>query len=323
MKSKPLVSVVITFYNQARLVHRAVRSVIQQTYENLEIIIVDDGSKDSVEEEVSKFHDPRIRFFRQENSGVAVARNFGIAQAKGEYIAFLDGDDVFLLNKIELQIEVALKERASVVCSGCYFVTKKGIVVSRRICGKYMTHPGDSFAWYPKINPSMLLYRRNVFSELGGFPESVKGFTEDAVFNHTVFQKYSIISMREPLVLKERDDKDNRSRKVFCSYDDSYSSYCEVLSHMKAYLNEQDYEYMKRKKTISYMRGLLAMGNVASARRWFQEVADLTLPRTSEPLVRFSLYSGVNVYAMLMRLHIIVSVVRYLPVSFIYRANWK
>ncbi|MCL1469349.1 glycosyltransferase family 2 protein [Argonema antarcticum A004/B2] len=105
VKENPLVTVVIPTYNRANLIVRATDSVIKQTYNNLEIIVVDDASTDNTAEVIKAIKDPRIRYIVYEkNGGSDKARNTGIEAATGEYIAFLDSDDVWLPNKIELQV---------------------------------------------------------------------------------------------------------------------------------------------------------------------------------------------------------------------------
>lgn len=97
------VSVVIPSYNYARYVAEAIDSVLAQTRPPLEIIVVDDGSTDATAEVLATFGD-RIRVLRQQNQGVSVARNRGVAEARGEYIAFMDADDVWKPRKLELQM---------------------------------------------------------------------------------------------------------------------------------------------------------------------------------------------------------------------------
>ncbi|OKH14938.1 glycosyl transferase family 2 [Fischerella major NIES-592] len=102
---EPLVSVVIPTYNRADLIKHTLNSAIRQSYKNLEIIIIDDGSVDNTEEVVKAIDDSRIRYIRlPNNSGGSVARNTGIENARGEYIAFLDSDDLWIPEKIELQL---------------------------------------------------------------------------------------------------------------------------------------------------------------------------------------------------------------------------
>lgn len=99
-----IISIVIPTYNRYNIVGRAVKSCLAQTYDNIEIIVVDDGSADDTERVIKAFKDPRIIYIRHtENKGVAVARNTGIAKARGRYIAFLDSDDEFGPEKLAMQ----------------------------------------------------------------------------------------------------------------------------------------------------------------------------------------------------------------------------
>lgn len=101
----PLISVIIPTYNRVDLVGRAIDSVIQQSYKNLEILVIDDASTDNTKSFIKTIGDSRIRYIcHQTNGGGAKARNTGIAAATGDYVAFLDSDDVWLPDKIEWQI---------------------------------------------------------------------------------------------------------------------------------------------------------------------------------------------------------------------------
>ena len=101
---KPKVSAIIPVYNGEKYIRNAIQSVIGQTYPNLEIIVIDDGSTDGTGSLVTKSF-PSVRYFRQENQGAAAARNLGIRKSTGEYVAFLDSDDVWLPEKISRQVE--------------------------------------------------------------------------------------------------------------------------------------------------------------------------------------------------------------------------
>ena len=116
MNNTDLVSVIIPTYNRANLIKRSVESVLNQTYKNLELIIVDDGSTDNTKEVIDSINDDRIVYIKQENQGACAARNKGIDAAKGKYIAFHDSDDVWHLNKLELQINALKQNNADVVC---------------------------------------------------------------------------------------------------------------------------------------------------------------------------------------------------------------
>ena len=117
----PKVSVVIPTHDRAHLVGRAIRSVLAQTFQDFEIIVVDDCSVDNTKEVVQSLADSRIRYLRHEiNRGGSAARNTGIGAARGEWIAFLDSDDEWLPKKLEKQLEMGyttdLSNVGAVIC---------------------------------------------------------------------------------------------------------------------------------------------------------------------------------------------------------------
>lgn len=110
-----MISVIIPTYNRKNVLLRAIDSVLQQTWSDLECIIVDDGSTDGTQEAVQSLKDERIRYVRQDNMGACAARNRGVELAKGEIIAFQDSDDVWHLDKLLRQMELLEKQQADVV----------------------------------------------------------------------------------------------------------------------------------------------------------------------------------------------------------------
>lgn len=105
--SKPLVSIITPTYNRANILERAIHSVLDQTYDNWELIVVDDGSTDKTKDLVNSFPDKRIKYFLIENGGPSKARNYGINQAIGTWIMYLDSDDELLSPCIETMMEYA------------------------------------------------------------------------------------------------------------------------------------------------------------------------------------------------------------------------
>ena len=102
----PRVSVIIPTYNRANMVGDAVQSVLEQSYADWELIVVDDGSQDNTRDVLADYSDPRIRYIYQENRKLPGARNTGIRAGTGEYVAFLDSDDLFTPGKLERQVAV-------------------------------------------------------------------------------------------------------------------------------------------------------------------------------------------------------------------------
>src|SRR5690348_14262571 len=122
-KFRPFISVVIPTFNRAQQVQVALRSVLAQTYAEFEVIVVDDGSSDTTREEIERFigeqngTGKQIRFFSQSNQGPSAARNKGIAEARGDWIAFLDSDDQWLPEKLEWQRRAI--EKFDGKCAAC------------------------------------------------------------------------------------------------------------------------------------------------------------------------------------------------------------
>lgn len=124
----PRVSVIIPTYNRAALLREAIQSVLDQTYQDIEIIVVDDGSTDDTVSVVEQF-EHRLRYIYQSNAGVSAARNSGLQVAEGEFVAFLDSDDTFLQGKLAQQVPVLESDaRLGVVASGIAHVDETGRV---------------------------------------------------------------------------------------------------------------------------------------------------------------------------------------------------
>ena len=123
MESRPLVSVVIPAYNSGRTIRATVESALDQTVGDLEVIVVDDGSQDETVPVVKAIEDPRVRLVRLPNGGAAAARNTGILEARGRWVALLDSDDLWVPDKLERQLLVLDADPTVLaVQSGAYFV---------------------------------------------------------------------------------------------------------------------------------------------------------------------------------------------------------
>lgn len=124
MKKNVVVSIIMPAYNAEKFINEAVDSVLSQTYKDWELIIINDASSDNTGEIVDKYDDNRIRVFHlSKNSGVSFSRNYGISQAVGKYIAFLDSDDVWKKNKLEEQVRIVRKnDNIGLVFTGSGFI---------------------------------------------------------------------------------------------------------------------------------------------------------------------------------------------------------
>ena len=177
------ISVIIPVYGAEKYVAATVRSLLDQTYENFEALIIDDGSPDRSLEICQQFTDPRIKIIRQKNRGLAGARNTGIRHAQGDYIAFLDADDLWLPEKLAKHIE-HLENSPDV---GVSFSPSELIDESGSSLGTYLmpqlkeiTVP-DLFRHNPVGNGSAAVVRREVFEEIK-FQDELYGTVEDFYF---------------------------------------------------------------------------------------------------------------------------------------------
>ena len=127
----PKISVIMPVYNKARYIERTINSILSQTYKDFELIIVDDGSTDGSELICDKFEqiDSRVKVFHIENSGVSNARNIGMENAKGEYIQFIDGDDILEINTFEELIDNMHKHNVDIIISGFKKINDMGVVI--------------------------------------------------------------------------------------------------------------------------------------------------------------------------------------------------
>ena len=126
----PQVSVIIPTYNRAHLVGEAIDSVLSQTYDDLELIVVDDGSQDGTRDVVAAYGS-RLTYLHQEHRGVSAARNRGIEEARGNYLSFLDSDDLWLKEKLFLQMESMKLHPETLICYTDEIWIRKGVRVNQ------------------------------------------------------------------------------------------------------------------------------------------------------------------------------------------------
>jgi glycosyltransferase involved in cell wall biosynthesis len=171
-----LVSVIIPVYNGERYLAEALRSVADQDYEPVEIIVVDDGSTDRTADVVKSFKE--ARYLYQPNQGHAAAKNTGIAAARGEFVAFLDADDVWLKGKLTAQINFMIEHRevGYTIVRQRFFLEPGAAPPPGRMQNLF---EGD----HPAYVPSSLAARRSVFDLVGGFdPKFTSGNDTDWFF---------------------------------------------------------------------------------------------------------------------------------------------
>jgi glycosyltransferase involved in cell wall biosynthesis len=202
--TSPSVAVVIPFHNGSDWIERALKSAVNQTLLPKEVIVVDDGS---IEAQASKLAALKTKYsfeiFRQVNSGQSAARNLGVSRANSDFICFLDQDDYFLPNHIEVLISASNleDEKFGFSYGDLLRVTESGETLSR----SSLTSPHplmDTHAMVSQnmhILPSATLIKRSAFLEVGGFDESLQGYEDDDLFLRFHLAGYTAVFIPEPV----------------------------------------------------------------------------------------------------------------------------
>ena len=210
------VSVIIPTYNRANRIINSIQSVINQSYSELEVIVVDDGSTDNTSEIVSSIADSRLRYhYLEENKGAANARNVGVSLASHDIIAFNDSDDIWHSDKLEKQIDYwnGNPECVLVYCAYKVDLPQGGILQVPATNEEMDTLRGDIFYYLlfrPVIGTPTMMVRKKFFQELGGFDTSYD-VMEDWDFSIRASRLGKIGYVDQPLITVEATAQDRMS----------------------------------------------------------------------------------------------------------------
>ena len=210
---RPLVSVIITTYNRREFVREAIESVQRQDFSDYEIIVVDDGSTDGTEEFLKEFNS--IHYFYQKNQGVSRARNQGLKLARGDYICFLDSDDLWLPRKLSIQTKVMRKNREINVTYTDEIWIRRGKRVNPK--KKHQKYSGWIFKHCLPlciISPSSVMLRREIFEEVGYFDENLP-VCEDYDLWLRIAARHPIFFIDEKLIVKRGGHNDQLSHRFW------------------------------------------------------------------------------------------------------------
>ncbi len=210
-----LISVIIPTYNRKNFLQIAVKSVLAQTYKNFELIIVDDGSTDETDKLIEKFNDSRIKYIYQKNRGPAKARNTGIKLAKGDYIAFLDSDDRWKKEKLQIQFTEMENHPQYMLSHTEEIWYRNGKILNPK--KKHKKNHGDIFLQSLKlcaISMSTVMVRKELFNKISLYDEKLE-VCEDYDMWLRITANYPVLLINIPLTLKEGGHADQLSHKYF------------------------------------------------------------------------------------------------------------
>jgi glycosyltransferase involved in cell wall biosynthesis len=258
MTRTPLVSVIMIFLNEERFIEEAIASVLAQTYEQWELLLVDDGSTDESPAIALKYveqYPEKVHYLEHEghrNRGMSATRNLGIRHAKGELITFLDGDDIYLPQKLERQVAILNSQPEAVMLYGQtmdWFSwtgqpedSQRDLIYDLCVQTHTLIQPPALFNLClqrkaPTPCTCSAIMRREVFESLGGFEESFRGLYEDQVFFMKAMLQVPIYVVEECWDKYRRHSDSCNSMARTTGQDRSIRLF--FLNWLKTYLEEQ------------------------------------------------------------------------------------
>ena len=208
----PKVSIIIPVYNGGNYLKKAIDCALDQTYQNIEVIVVNDGSADNGEtEKIALSYGDRIRYFCKSNGGVSSALNFGIANMTGEYFSWLSHDDAYSPDKIKNSVDLLIANQAidkkTVAFTGGYFINSSDSKIKNfPVCfAENKLYSGaevvDVMTKKGTLNGCCMLIPKKAFEEVGGFDESLR-YSQDSLMWYRIFlSEYSLVSDNKPNVM--------------------------------------------------------------------------------------------------------------------------
>jgi len=235
----PLISVIEPFYNCRQYIQHATTSILNQTYSNFELILIDDGSTDDTAAEILKFNDKRIRLIRQENKGLAESLNFGLKIAKGEFIARQDGDDISHPQRFEKQLDYFSKNKNTALVG----TWSKIIDNDGKETGRFHKHPTedlelkfDLFFDNPFVHSSVM-FRKEVIEKSGLYNTKIHSLVQDFEYWFRISRNYNIANIGE--VLHEYREQKKSISRITSDFGKIVAQ--QSFENKKPFLNEKEY----------------------------------------------------------------------------------
>lgn len=257
---KGLVSIIIPCYNKAPYIAETIESALSQTYPDIEIVVIDDGSTDDSASIINRYCSRGIKFIQQKNQGVCIARNNAIHQSTGEFIVPLDADDLLAPTYIQKCIEWFCDNSSTklVYTLGEFFGDRTGAI-------SIPPYDWNTLLWY-SIIPATSMYRRADFDRIGGYNPNMQYALEDWDFYLSLLGPSDIAHLIEEPLLRYRIVKGARNtginpnkeaifKQIYNNHRDLYSQYNDML--LLAHDNWKEYEhlYQEIRKSKAYRLG--------------------------------------------------------------------
>ena len=273
MKTPIPVSVILSTFNRKSLLDRALKSVLAQTVQPQEIIVVDDGSTDGTATLLQNSY-PKVRYHFQPNQGVSKARNTGITLANAQWIALLDSDDEWLEDKLAMQFELLRSNPGYLLCHTEEIWIRRGKRVNpMNKHKKYAGYIYEKCLPLCAISPSSVILHRRLLETVGSFDESLPA-CEDYDLWLRICSRYPVLFIETPLIVKYGGHEDQLSRRYWGMDRFRIKALLKILDEGE--LSESDYQLtmmMLREKCAVYIQGAVKRGKQAEA-DYYQNIVD-------------------------------------------------
>lgn len=291
-----MISVITPVYQGERCILQTLQSVLKQTYPYFELIVVDDGSTDSTLHLLNKYvRDPRVKIFSQKNQGTATARNLGIQKAKGDYIAFLDADDLWLPEKLAHDMETIQKcgKPASIIYSWYYAIDEQNRLVNisypYRLAGNIYN---TSLLRDNLLIPSITTLHRSIIDKIGGFDTQI--YHEDKPFFIKACKYFPAYPTEQRLVLY-RQTQVGKCRAILQNYEVAFEKEKQIIDNLRPILSSQEMEAFQIRQFKSLYNRFLMYNFPQSAKQLFHDVnLSHSFSNKKDFLAFLSHYTGIN-----------------------------
>ena len=246
MEKKPKVSLIVPVYNGENYIKEAIESALSQTYKNIEIIVVNDGSKDKTEAICQKYKG-KIKYFKKDNGGVSTALNLAIEKMTGEYFTWLSHDDLYYPNKIEEEVKAI--EENTIILSDYDLINEKGRVFNSVVLPHYLIERNNQFALFNGlINGITLLIPKKAFDKCGKFDENLRCTQDYEMWFRMMLKGYKFKHIPKILASSRQHSNQttNTSPKMLSEGDELWiNMMAQLPSKMKNKLYQTEYNFYK------------------------------------------------------------------------------
>lgn len=273
MSTSPVVSILTACYNSRKFINETIDSVLAQTHQGFEMLLVDDGPKETIEDIVASYNSSKLRYFCKENGGPASARNYGALRAVGDYVAFLDHDDLWLPTKLEDQL-AAMQEHGAVWCTtGSQredFYT--GEVIEKHEYQDYFKNVFHDILLKPNLwSFSSVIVKKSLFIELGMFNPDIL-FMDDRDLYLRIGQKHPLVYLSKVLVRNKVHERNIGGHlamdKILAIHETVLTNARKLEPDMPQDVIDGSYEMMHRAAVVQYLRA----NDVPSMRRTLKQL---------------------------------------------------